>query len=83
MVAGEKRLVRKDDNFVGKVKVESEAGKIVNEKYLGEIVELGRYVEIDPSRLLWSEIVDDFEIEDVARFRKTLAKAEKTARSMK
>lgn len=66
----------------GKLKIESEAGKVIKDRHLGYVIDLGRYVELDPAKLLWSQVVDDFDIEDVARFQATLQHAESVARRM-
>ena len=66
----------------GKLKVESEAGKIVKDRHIGYVVEPGRYVELDPAKLLWSQVVDDFDISDVSRFQATLKQAELVASRM-
>lgn len=64
----------------GKLKVEAEAGKVVKDRYLGYVVDLGRYVELDPAKVLWWQITDDFDIEDAERFSHCLQQAEAMAR---
>lgn len=70
-------------NDKGKLRIETEAGKAINDGDLGPIVDIGRYVEPDPANLLWSQIVGDIDLEDVARFKQTLAQTEKMAAKLK
>ena len=78
-------LLRINGAFIeenGKLKVEAEVGKVTMDKDLGYIVDLGRYVALDVSNLLWCQIVDTFELEEVDRFSRTLKHAEQIAAQM-
>ena len=66
-----------EDN--GKLKIESEVGKIVKDRDIGYCVDLGRYFELDVSKLLWSQVVDNFDIDEVERFTRMLNHAELVA----
>ena len=46
----------------------------------GEVVDIGRPVELDPAKLLWSLIVDGFDVRDVARFKEALQNVQKMAK---
>ena len=64
----------------GKIRMQTEMGKVAREKYIGEIVDMGPHCrELKLESLLWFDIVDDFEIEDVARFKQTVLRVERMA----
>jgi hypothetical protein len=67
-------------NDRGKLRIDVEVGKVVKDPDIGGLVETGRYFELDPANLLWSQVVDDFEVEDFARFQQTLAIAHRMAK---
>ena len=78
-------LLRINGAFIeenGTLKVEAEVGKVIKDKDLGNIVDLGRYVALDISKLLWSQIIDTFELKEVDRFSRTLKHAEQIAEQL-
>ncbi len=67
-------------NERGKLRVDVAVGKIVTDKDAGPMVDTGRYFELDPTKLLWSQVVDDFDVDEFERFDRTFTQAEKMAR---
>lgn len=67
-------------NEKGKLRVHVTAGKIVTHKDAGPLVEPGRDFELDPAKLLWSQVVNDFDVDEFERFERTFTHAEKMAR---
>jgi hypothetical protein len=67
-------------NEKGKLRVHVTAGKIVTHKDTGPLVDMGRDFELDPTKLLWSQVVNDFDVDEFERFDRTFTQAEKMAR---
>jgi hypothetical protein len=64
-----------------KLLIEAEVARVKREAYIGEIVDVGRGVELNQLHFLWWEIVGEVDIKDVAGFRRLKEKAEKMARN--
>ena len=75
------RVCGADIDEKGKLIIQLEAGKIVRQKDVGEFIEDGRSLELDASRILWCQVVDDFDsFDEIDRYRKSKQMAENEAR---
>jgi len=53
----------------GKIMIETEVMKIINDRHLGMLVDAGKYIEISVDKIEWHEIVNEVAIDDVQQFQ--------------
>ena len=58
----------------GKLKIETEAMKIVKDRDLGPLVMPGRYIAISLEKIQWHEIIDEIDMHEVDKFKKMHAR---------
>lgn len=63
----------------GVLELECEIAKIKMDRDLGQIVDLGRYVELAFNKIKWHEVIDAIEIEDVATFQAAMQRGQNAA----
>ncbi len=63
----------------GKLKIETEILKVQREAHIGEVINPGRYLAIVPDKIIWSEIVNELDMQDVQAFQKLIARVQHQA----
>lgn len=58
----------------GKMKVLVETVKIINDRFAGQFIDVGRYLELSLDKIVWHEIVDEIDVDDIQGFQKYLSR---------
>lgn len=54
----------------GKIMIETEIMKITNNRDIGPFVDAGRHIEMSVGKIVWYELIDEVDINDVRQFQK-------------